>query len=89
MLSGHRRLSDQFSKSQLFAHTNAEFLTCVRQLGRGHSVAVPLFDIRPRPVSIFSDPVLRGQFNSSSEVDRHIQVGLYILMVKQRINSEV
>ena len=37
-------LSGQFLKSRLFAHTNAAFVTCIRQppllSGRGHPVAV-------------------------------------------------
>ena len=37
-------LSDQFSKSRFFAHTNAVFVTCIRRppllSGRGHPVAV-------------------------------------------------
>ena len=43
VLSGHPLLSGQFSKSRFFAHTNAVFVTCIRQplSGRGHPVAVP------------------------------------------------
>ena len=44
VLSGHPLLSGQFSKSRLFAHTNAVFVTCIRRppllSGRGHPVAV-------------------------------------------------
>ena len=44
VLSGHPQLSGQFSKSRLFAHTNAVFVTCIRRppllSGRGHPVAV-------------------------------------------------
>ena len=44
VLSGHPLLSGQFSKSRLFVHTNAVFVTCIRRppllSGRGHPVAV-------------------------------------------------
>ena len=44
VLSGHPLLSGQFSKSWLFAHTNAAFVTCIRWppllSGCGHPVAV-------------------------------------------------
>ena len=43
VLSGHPLFSGQFSKSQLFAHRNAVFVTCIRRppllSGRGHPVA--------------------------------------------------
>ena len=45
VLSGHPLLSDQFSKSRFFAHTNAVFVTRIRRppllSGRWHPVAVP------------------------------------------------
>ena len=44
VLSGHPLLSGQFTKSRLFPHTNAVFVTCIRRppllSGRGHPVAV-------------------------------------------------
>ena len=44
VLSGHPLLSGQFSKSRLFSHINAAFVTCIRRpplfSGGGHPLAV-------------------------------------------------